>query len=437
MQESGHEIGWHNDLVTTECVHGVDARALLSRELVRLRNAGLSIEGVAAHGAPSCYRYGYRNGYFFFPDEADARFPNVDTVDGPLGKRRVPRGTLAEYGFTYDAYHLDNTTYFSDASFSSEGRRWHTDDLDLGSLGPGSRTIILTHPDHWDRSMPAKLDALSRQDPIGDRRRWLTAGVASGSAWSFTVRIPSAKTRVLREARAAQAHGYDVDVSRSAGRASHVTRSSTTVASSGFPVTMHRRTTLQVPLEYVGFLLLATLWLLRSLIRPYDVVQVHNPPDFLVAAATIRRGSAERASSSTSTISLRSSSSSTSDERRLSSERALATHRTLGVPNCGCGDHGQQSLRGADRRDSRRAAPRSSSIASTRASCRTARLLRAMLPHRHARNTQQALRSRRPRRGIQRSSRTRSRTLDSRSTATATQSRSSGGESATCGSRTT
>lgn len=157
MQESGHEIGWHNDLVTTECVHGVDARALLSRELVRLRNAGLSIEGVAAHGAPSCYRYGYRNGYFFFPDEADAHFPNVDTVDGPLGKRRVPRGTLAEYGFTYDAYHLDNTTYFSDASFSSEGRRWHTDDLDLGSLGPGSRTIILTHPDHWDRSMPAKL----------------------------------------------------------------------------------------------------------------------------------------------------------------------------------------------------------------------------------------------------------------------------------------
>ena len=157
MQKSGHEIGWHNDLVTAECVDGVDARALLSDELKRLRGAGLSIEGVAAHGAPSCYRYGYHNGYFFFPDELVDRFPNVETVDGPLGRRKVPHGTLAEFGLAYDAYQLDNTTYFSDAAFGASGRRWHTDDLDLAVLEPGARTIILTHPDHWDRSMPAKL----------------------------------------------------------------------------------------------------------------------------------------------------------------------------------------------------------------------------------------------------------------------------------------
>ena len=157
MQESGHEIGWHNDLVTAECVRGIDARAFLSYELQRLRAAELSIDGVAAHGAPSCYRYGYHNGYFFFPNEPVERFPNRETVDGPLGRRRVPHGTLAEFGFAYDAYHLDNTTYFSDAAFDAGGRRWHTDDLDLAMLEPGSRTIILTHPDHWDRSMLAKL----------------------------------------------------------------------------------------------------------------------------------------------------------------------------------------------------------------------------------------------------------------------------------------
>lgn len=100
---------------------------------------------------------------------------------------------------------------------------------------------------------------------------------------------PVGEARVLREARAAQAHGYEVDVV-----ALHRPSEPRREVVDGcrvfrLPVTMHRRTTLQVPLEYVGFLLLATLWLLRSLIRPYDVVQVHNPPDFLVAAATPAR----------------------------------------------------------------------------------------------------------------------------------------------------
>ena len=157
MQESGHEIGWHNDLLTTECVRGIDARAFLAQELRRLRAAGVSIDGVAAHGAPSCYRYRYHNGYFFFPNEPVEGFPNLETVEGPLGRRRVPHGTLAEFGFAYDAYHLDNTMYYSDAAFDPSGRRWHTDNLDLEVLEPGSRTIILTHPDHWDRSMAAKL----------------------------------------------------------------------------------------------------------------------------------------------------------------------------------------------------------------------------------------------------------------------------------------
>jgi len=157
QDEYGHEIGWHNDLVTWECVLGGDARTTLAGELERLRAAGLRVEGTASHGSPSCYRYGYHNGYFFFPEEFADGFPNREVVDGPVGRRSVPRGTLSEFGFAYDAYHLDNTMYFSDAAFDAAGRRWHTDDLDIALLEPGSRTIILTHPDHWDRSMPAKL----------------------------------------------------------------------------------------------------------------------------------------------------------------------------------------------------------------------------------------------------------------------------------------
>ena len=61
----GHEIGWHNDLVTLKCVLGADARMTLASELERLRGAGLRIVGTSSHGSPACYRYGFHNGYFF------------------------------------------------------------------------------------------------------------------------------------------------------------------------------------------------------------------------------------------------------------------------------------------------------------------------------------------------------------------------------------
>ena len=152
----GHEIGWHNDLVTLECVLGLDARATLAAELERLRGAGLRIVGTSSHGSPACYRYGFHNGYFFFPTPVPG-FPNVDVVDGPFGPKHVPRGTLEEFRFDYEAYHLDHDLYFSDAAFDASGARWHTDQLDLGVCTPGSRTIVLTHPDHWDRSAARKL----------------------------------------------------------------------------------------------------------------------------------------------------------------------------------------------------------------------------------------------------------------------------------------
>jgi hypothetical protein len=157
IQNGGHEIGWHNDLVTLECVLGTEAREHLTHELRRLRSAGVRIEGTAAHGSPFCYRYGYHNGYFFFPSDVVAGFPNREVVDGPHGPRPVPHGTLAEFNFRYDAYRLNNTTYFSDASFDSKGARWHTDDLDLAAFGAGTRAIILTHPDHWDATSRDKL----------------------------------------------------------------------------------------------------------------------------------------------------------------------------------------------------------------------------------------------------------------------------------------
>jgi glycosyltransferase involved in cell wall biosynthesis len=100
---------------------------------------------------------------------------------------------------------------------------------------------------------------------------------------------PIGEERVLREARAAQAHGWEVDVValRKPGEPRRETIDGCHIFR--LPLTTLPRTALQVPIEYLGFLLLSTGWLVRSLIRPYDVVQVHNPPDFLLAAAMIPR----------------------------------------------------------------------------------------------------------------------------------------------------
>jgi hypothetical protein len=170
QDDYGHEIGWHNDLVTAQCVHGVDARDYLARELERLRAGGLSIVGTASHGSPLCYRFGYHNNYFFsdFEDEVVPGFPNTRVVETPRGRCEIQRAPLRDFGFEYEAYHLDNELYFSDTATSS-GTRWHPDELDSTSLGAGDKAIVLIHPCHWDRSVTAKFVRLGRLLAAG---RW-------------------------------------------------------------------------------------------------------------------------------------------------------------------------------------------------------------------------------------------------------------------------
>jgi hypothetical protein len=152
QEELGHEIGLHNDLVTLEAVHGVDALRYAHDELDDLRRRGLRISGVAAHGSDWCERLGYDNRYFFSDVDApwlSERFPNRSAVRGPARTIELPRATLADLGFTYEAYHLGATRHFSD--IGSPGRRWHTDSFP-DDLASDERVVVLTHPEHWARA---------------------------------------------------------------------------------------------------------------------------------------------------------------------------------------------------------------------------------------------------------------------------------------------
>jgi len=143
----GHEVGWHNDLVTLQRVEGVDAGVYLGEELAWLRANGIWITGCAAHGSPWCHRLGFHNNYVFAGwDEPVPGFPATE-----VPQKLDP----ADFGLEYEAYHLAYDTYWSDSTFSA-GRRAHPDSFRLGE-----RTVALVHPCHWDRSVSAKTHRLA------------------------------------------------------------------------------------------------------------------------------------------------------------------------------------------------------------------------------------------------------------------------------------
>jgi glycosyltransferase involved in cell wall biosynthesis len=102
--------------------------------------------------------------------------------------------------------------------------------------------------------------------------------------------FPVGESRVMREARAAAARGYDVSVvaMRQPGEPKRESVEGCSVYRLPH-LAGRRRGAAGAAYEYLGFLLLATAWLLGSLWNPYDIVQVHNPPDFLLAAGLAPR----------------------------------------------------------------------------------------------------------------------------------------------------
>ena len=158
LQDLGHEVGWHNDLVTLQLVYDLDPVEYLAAELAWLRENGIDVVGTAAHGSVHCHRLGFHNNEFFldWPEAVPGGRPSRARIG--VGGREVElrRGRLADFALAYEAYHLGEDRYFSDARFDGRGRRWHPELLDLDELRAGERVVVLVHPCHWDTSLNAK-----------------------------------------------------------------------------------------------------------------------------------------------------------------------------------------------------------------------------------------------------------------------------------------
>ena len=97
------------------------------------------------------------------------------------------------------------------------------------------------------------------------------------------------EVRVAAEVRAAVAAGFEVDVIALRDEGQEPTGTAEGARYFRLPVDHVHGSGLGAMLkEYLGFTALSTVKAARlALRRRYDVVQVHNPPDFLVVAAAI------------------------------------------------------------------------------------------------------------------------------------------------------
>jgi hypothetical protein len=160
IQNLGHEIGIHNDLLTLQIVYNISPTKFLHKELKWMRDNGLKIYGTASHGSYYCKKYKYLNLYFFYKCAEKMNypaFPNKNFVIKDNKKIYFEKAKLSDFGFSYESYCLDYTKYYSDCSTNPDGSEKNPTNIDISKWKPGDKIIILTHPIHWKDTIKNKL----------------------------------------------------------------------------------------------------------------------------------------------------------------------------------------------------------------------------------------------------------------------------------------
>lgn len=159
LQDFGHEVGLHLNVLTEWCEGLVDdVPERLQALLQPLRDAGVRVVGIAAHGDAACYQYGFVNYWCFeelvgnaakrraglaqpggivYPESGELRRP--DGAVFPLGSL-----TLASVGLTHHASHVR-----CDVQYSDSGGTWQPPGDPLVQLKKKGRAHVLMHPVYW------------------------------------------------------------------------------------------------------------------------------------------------------------------------------------------------------------------------------------------------------------------------------------------------
>ncbi len=204
LQDFGHEVGLHLNMLTRWFTGEIDDVADAITSLVKpLKQQGVRITGVSAHGDRACYKYQFSN-YWCFRDlkPADPALRETGlsaegiSPEDPKHALQYPASHqlqradgatfplwsigLKECGLVYDAMHVPFDDYFTDS-----GGSWLRSPDPMTATLKSGRHQVLFHPVHW----------------LGKARQYFFLSTArSGSTWL---------ARVLDEASSVHArHEY-------------------------------------------------------------------------------------------------------------------------------------------------------------------------------------------------------------------------------------
>jgi len=139
------EVGFHNDLVTLQLMYEIPSREYLKEELAYLRGNGINIVGTTYHGSPYSYIYQYSNSDFWTEYSTTAD----EYITKGFNTIKIEKDSLTSYNFLYEGGMLGEDYFFSD-SYLVNGKRWNMSLVNLDTIKPGKKVIILTHPQHWN-----------------------------------------------------------------------------------------------------------------------------------------------------------------------------------------------------------------------------------------------------------------------------------------------
>jgi hypothetical protein len=141
IQNCGHEIAWHNDLISEMIIGGFKPSEMEERlnDLLFLFTMNdIIIRGSASHGNKLCYQYGYVN-YECFKGMDYERKEN-DSI--PERRINIPEIRMDDVMLRWEAYHVPFDKYYSEP-----GGKWSANGEPI--IEPDKRIQILIHPQWW------------------------------------------------------------------------------------------------------------------------------------------------------------------------------------------------------------------------------------------------------------------------------------------------
>lgn len=143
LHDRNFEIGIHTDLFTMMWDYQFDPVAFIQAEIAYYKDMGIPVVGAAAHGNAAVIGKSVNNMWMF----SEFGKHGTITVNGKIYE--YGNHGIADYGLTYEGYHLRRDAYTGDIDPRFKGKP--VDDMIayIASLPTGSRLIILAHPEHW------------------------------------------------------------------------------------------------------------------------------------------------------------------------------------------------------------------------------------------------------------------------------------------------